>query len=361
MKAVTDTRNSLRPKSTISSAMQNIAPAKFSTFFQNHLNMPEQDADELAEIFPTLNRGSQTAILGLKRDIFERNFGGVNSGIFSDGQQDLDSQAQLQNRPGQPEEGQTGANQPQAPIQQTTSKEPQFPAIDNFRGRTFKERTALQKDFYTANAPIYQDLQKKIYTLEANNRRNNLLKKLNSADSLPAGLARANVDSYGNLRVPAAANDDAQQYVKTLNESVAGIKDTYGSQVTNFDLSNYLSTLPNLKNSKSARSRIFGQLSAMNNINLLHSERVRDVFSHYGTANITEAQADQIARTLRTDEEAEYKRDYDLSYKWDQIEKAKATPHKGKVVAIDENDVISFIFKDKANLAKANGYRVYNE
>lgn len=132
-------------------------------------------------------------------------------------------------------------------------------------GYTPKEETRLGEKRYAQNLPLYQERQTKLKGYEDEETALGIIDELSPQIS---GLTRLNLNPQsGDLLVPALASPEAQRYVKTINDWTTKAKDSYGSRVTNFDLTQFMKRLPTLANSEEGRRLIIEQMRTLNAIN----------------------------------------------------------------------------------------------
>lgn len=149
-------------------------------------------------------------------------------------------------------------------------------------GLTPAERVSRGKERYDTGLKSYQESGTKLRALTRDKQNIEILNSLNESKKLPADLSRLNVDKEGNLRLPFAASSEAQRYVKTLNEFSTGAKDTFGSRVTNFDLSQYLKRYPTLLNSEEGRRQLLQQMKIVNDINSIYYKNLKKTYDKAG-------------------------------------------------------------------------------
>ena len=178
---------------------------------------------------------------------------------------------------------------------QIETSEKEWPDIsEGFKptpGESFK--TSSKRE--SVNIPLYNENEKKLHALEAEGMKIKRLQQLNP--KMPEGFfGKANIEiKSGELRIPAGASPEVQLYVKTLNDFLINAKDSFGSRVTNFDLSSFMKRLPTLANSKEGRNLILKQMETINDLNQLHDKGLKEVYDHYGVGKINAQQARQIA------------------------------------------------------------------
>lgn len=212
------------------------------------------------------------------------------------------------------------------------------------------KRSSKRED---TNIPMYNDTSKKIQTLEQEGMSIGRLSQL--SDKMPEGvLGKVNIDfKTGELIVPAGASPETQLYVKTINDFTTKAKDSYGSRVTNFDLSQFMKRLPTLANSKEGRELILKQMEIINELNLLHERGLKETFDHYGVGRVNSQQARKIADKKIEPKKAELMERYkSLDGLLNQMEQGSS--EKVKVKSPDGK--VGFIPSDRLEAARKAGY-----
>lgn len=183
------------------------------------------------------------------------------------------------------------------------------------------EKIARGKERYTTGLKEYQEAGTKLRGLTRDKERIEILEGLEKNKKLPKGLGRLNVDKDGNLRLPFLASKDSERYVKTLNEFSSGAKDTFGSRVTNFDLTQYLRRFPTLLNSAEGRRQLYDQMKIVNQINSIYYKNLKKVYDKAGgVRNIDSDVAERLAEKLSESKVSE------LSDKFKEIGDFKSLP-----------------------------------
>jgi len=232
--------------------------------------MDEQRADALSNIYSQASLGGQTELMKPITDFINRQGHGTKQNTNADLQQSDEQWPEIE--------------------------EPYKPTP----GEEFK-RSSKRED---TNIPIYNETTKKIHSLEQEGMSIGRLAQL--SDQMPEGVfGKANINfKTGELIIPAGASPEVQLYVKTINDFTTKAKDSYGSRVTNFDLSQFMKRLPTLANSKEGRELILKQMEVINDLNLLHEKGYKETFDHYGVGRINSQEARKI-----TDKRIEDKKD----------------------------------------------------
>lgn len=152
-------------------------------------------------------------------------------------------------------------------------------------GLTPSEMVSRGKERFASGEKVRAESHEKLRTLSRAKEGMGILDKLNSSGKLPSDLGRLNIDpKTGDLFAPFAATPETQRFVKTLNEFSSGAKDTFGSRVTNFDLTQYLKRFPTLLNSKEGRRQILQQMKIVNDINSVYYKNLNEVYRKAGGA-----------------------------------------------------------------------------
>jgi len=234
---------------------------------------------------------------------------------------------------------------------QDTSKTP---------GYTPKEEVGLGKERYAKNLPLYQERQTKVKSLEDEQTALGILEELSPQIS---GLTRLNLNPQsGELIIPALASPEAQRYIKTINDFTTKAKDSYGSRVTNFDLTQFMKRLPTLANTEEGRKEIIEQMRTLNSINMAREQAlINYVDEQGGVRNVdwdrAEREADKRSKNI-VDElkkdfikiESNSKKSYTKSIDSDR----KLASQKG-LVLMELNGENIFVPKSDVSKAKKRG------
>jgi hypothetical protein len=162
-----------------------------------------------------------------------------------------------------------------------------------------EEKIKRGKERFDTGLKQYQEAGEKLRSMTRDKERIDILKDLNKSKKLPKDLQRLNVDLEGNLRLPYLASPESQRFVKTLNEFSVGAKDTFGSRVTNFDLSQYLKRYPTLMNTTEGRRQLLDQMEIVNQINSVYYKNLKNVYDKAGgVRNIDADVAERFSEQL---------------------------------------------------------------
>ena len=190
------------------------------------------------------------------------------------------------------------------------------------QGLTPAEKVNRGKERFATGLKDYQEAGTKLRGMTRDKERLDILSDLNKGNKLPKNLERLNVDKDGNLRLPFAASEEAQRYVKTLNEFSSSAKDTFGSRVTNFDLAQYLKRFPTLLNSNEGRKQLLEQMKIVNQINSVYYKNLKNIYDEAGgVRNIDADVAERFAEQLSESKINE------LSEKFNQIGQFTSKPN----------------------------------
>lgn len=299
--------------------------------------MSDKEADRNADLYSQLTTGGQTEFAGALIDKLLRQDGG-----FSD--EPLDSESMQDEM---------------APLNTKKQTIRSLRQNDPFKGRTPKEKIALQKEFQKDNKEIFKEVSEKSNAMRRESRSLDQLKRLNDSGELPEGLGRFNVNpTTGKLFVPAGANEKTQLYTKIVNDFVSQAKDTFGARVSNFELETFLQRLPTLANTKDGRKLILDQMSLVNQLNSLYNDSLKDVYNTFGLRGIDHQQAEEIAQSLRQEEEdrllEEYARIPDLL----DIHEEKAASRPGEVLVENFEGKRYHAPKERVDELLQSGWRI---
>ncbi len=112
---------------------------------------------------------------------------------------------------------------------------------------------------------------------------------------ISTGISKWNIHpTTGEIIFPASATPQERQFGKIIVRQLRNAKDTYGARVTNFDAAKYLEGFPSLGDNPEAREAILKDLQLVNQLNLLHSNAMDEVYRTYKPGEISEQQAEQI-------------------------------------------------------------------
>ena len=157
--------------------------------------------------------------------------------------------------------------------------------------RIFSEEAKMKEKHNFAREqaaePKLLELEDKLRNYETEGMRFERLQELFSPElenKFPSSITAALFTKDGELRPAAAASlsPEAQESVKLIADNLTGLKDSFGSRVTNFDIQSYMKRLPTLLNSSEGRRRVLRDLRMMNDLNQQHTQGVLDVVDRYG-------------------------------------------------------------------------------
>lgn len=133
-------------------------------------------------------------------------------------------------------------------------------------------------------SPLYAETIDTLNALDEDFRDLTHMQDLNESGGLPTGIGKWNVNwNTGDLRVPALATPEAQDYVKTVARMLGHAKDFFPGRVTNFDLESFRRRFPTLANSPEGRRLIAKELELANRIAYLREETMKSAIEHYGS------------------------------------------------------------------------------
>lgn len=169
----------------------------------------------------------------------------------------------------------------------------EFPLPEKVEGLTLKERATLKHENTQQNLKDYNENRTRKRNLEEDKFSFQKLRELNP--HISTGIDKWNIDPRtGDIILPALANPEERQFAKLIVRQLRNAKDTYGARVTNFDAAKYLEGFPSLGDSPEAREAILKDLQLVNQLNLLHSQAMDEVYRTYKPGEISPLQAEQI-------------------------------------------------------------------
>jgi hypothetical protein len=158
----------------------------------------------------------------------------------------------------------------------------------------------------SAELPKVEALETKLESLEASDLNLSRLNQLFSPEldnKFPPSLAVGMFTKEGELTPLAQSqlSPEAQEAVKLTTNQVKGLKDTFGSQITGFEVKTFLKTLPTLLNSAEGRRKILRDLRIVNELNRHESEGVLDIIDKYGSGKISVSKAKRMYKKENAD------------------------------------------------------------
>lgn len=133
------------------------------------------------------------------------------------------------------------------------------------RSAVFKETKETRKDITDA-AKASRD----------NNARLSRMEKLISEGKLQNPFLYSTLKKVG-LDISALQNPESQEFEKLTNDFLKNAKSIFGSRVSNFEIEQFLKTVPSLAQSDDGKERIIRNLKLLNEGNLLREQTMREV------------------------------------------------------------------------------------
>jgi hypothetical protein len=287
-------------------------PGELSGILQQ-FGVEQELADKYDALYPKLTTGGQTAFANILFDQIQRA-GGLTTESDA-GQNPIPSQPLVA------EESVTAVEEP--PFK--------WPEVDPYVGLLDKEKVSRGNDLFKANTELFNKAQDDFKNYKMESLAIRQLKNINQSNKLPTGKTKIfNVDhKTGELRIPAAANEETQLFVKNINRFLSNAQKVFGGRVTNFEVGQYKQGLPTLANSPEGRTLILEQMDIENQLNQLDAQAIREVVSKYGTRGIDPAQAQILADQWKAQKEQQLYEKFDRVSLAAQIliEKKKAPPN----------------------------------
>lgn len=139
----------------------------------------------------------------------------------------------------------------------------------------------------STSEPELIKLEDKLNNLELEDMRFSRMEELSSPeheDKFPSSLLVGLFTKDGELNpvVSSQLSEDAQEFVKLVYDNLTGLKDSFGSRVTNLDVQSYLKKLPGLINTPEGRRRVLRDLRIVNQINSDETKGVLEMVDRYG-------------------------------------------------------------------------------
>jgi hypothetical protein len=159
-------------------------------------------------------------------------------------------------------------------------------------------------------------LEDKIHTLDLSDARYQRLSNLFSPEKelqFPPSLMVGLFTKEGELNPVAASqlSEDAQEALKLLSDEVQGVKDTFGSQISGFEVRQFMKRLPSLLNSSEGKRRVLRDLQMINKLNRDHDEGILNIVDRYGgPGKISVSKAQRIWRKENAPALARFKKEF---------------------------------------------------
>jgi hypothetical protein len=176
---------------------------------------------------------------------------------------------------------------------------------DPFVNRTPKERVQLQNMFYKDNEIKRSDNFEKIKGAKNKAIALMQLQQLNDTGNLPEGLGGIySLNADGTLKFPSFANEETIAYANTLANQLTQAKQIFGGRgITDADLGYFFNMLPSLSGTKGSRTLINRMLQVKNDLEKLDAEALEEVYSVYGTSNVSPSDATKFANEWKKPQE----------------------------------------------------------
>lgn len=81
------------------------------------------------------------------------------------------------------------------------------------------------------------------------------------------------------MDIPALMNEGSEEYNKIVNNFTRNAKSYFGSRISNFEIEQFLKTLPSLSASPAGRNRIISNLKRINRVELEYNNAMKEVLS----------------------------------------------------------------------------------
>jgi hypothetical protein len=125
-----------------------------------------------------------------------------------------------------------------------------------------------------------EDISSKAAAARENNMRLDRMKTLNNKDQLMHPLLYTGLKGVG-LDIEALQNPDTIEFNKLTNDFQKNARAIFGSRVTNFELAQFMRTIPTLSQTKEGRDRIIRNLKLFNKAVLVTKEAMDDILKEH--------------------------------------------------------------------------------
>jgi hypothetical protein len=123
---------------------------------------------------------------------------------------------------------------------------------------------------------VRKDLLNQSKAAKENDLRLDRMNELNEQGKLIPGLYNDLMKKFG-VDFSALKNPDSQEFEKLSVDMLKNAREIFGARVTNFEVQNFLKSIPNLSQSKEGRSRVIRNFKLLNEGARARSDALRDV------------------------------------------------------------------------------------
>ena len=177
----------------------------------------------------------------------------------------------------------------------------EFPLPEKVEGLTPKERAALKHENSQQNIKIYNENIADKRAFEED--KYSFAKMLQLNPNISTGIKKWNINpKTGDIILPAFATPEERQFSKLIVRQLRNAKNTFGAKVSNFESEVFLEAFPGLADNPKAREAILKDLQLVNQLNLLHTNALDEVYRAYKPGEISPIQAKQIAEDMIHDD-----------------------------------------------------------
>lgn len=306
------------------------------------LGMDRETAERNASLYNSFTTGGQTKFAEMLIDQLQR--GKVSGAQGSIG---LKKKNSLE------------PNSPDADVEASQEIEWEWPEVNPFEGMTPREAINHRGRLFKENNAHFGEISSQLKNSKRELRDIDQLKRLNDSGKLPKGMKKAILVDYkkGELRVPAFANAETQQFIKTVNGFIRNAKDFFGSRVTNFDLQTFLQILPTLANSEEGRRNILEQMEAATQLNQLDNDSLKEVYEHYGLDKIDRLQLESLARDIKSPKEGALEEKFANSINAQLDFDFKSKTPTGRVPMVSPDGERVYILEEEVEEAGNQGFK----
>lgn len=139
------------------------------------------------------------------------------------------------------------------------------------------EQLAINKE----TLPFVTEVNKAVKAADFSEPRLARMEKLNNEGKLGSNLYNSLISSVSKqalgLDLTNLMTADAQEFEKLSTDFFKNIKDIVGTRVTNFDIQQFLKTVPTLNQSKEGRQRVITNLRVFNDMARVKQKSMRDI------------------------------------------------------------------------------------
>jgi len=146
----------------------------------------------------------------------------------------------------------------------------------------FKERhvaTEQEAKAWDKADPFIKEVDEKSHAAKVNNMDINRLAELEGGLDTPAYIELLKESGFD---IPALKSPESQEFEKIRQTFMRDIKKYLGARISNFELEQFLKTIPDLSQSPAGRRRVIANIKRINNISMQYGKSLDKVIERHG-------------------------------------------------------------------------------